>query len=988
MLNRIFKGHAAKVSISMGLVGVVISLMMVAGLIGVFPDKSLIISQQRAMLAEALAINGSVFITLSDLNRLEVDLKLVVERNEEILSAAVVNSNGRSVVETGDHFAHWIPSDEADATGAQVEVPLVESGKTWGYLQLRFVPLKRAGLLGFFDDPVVHTTLFLSVTGFVAFFFYLGSMLKQLDPSQAIPGRVRSALDTMAEGLLVLDAKQNIVLANEAFATIVGMESGKILGKAITDFGWDSIGDQAFSNKDAPWSRALTEAQAMMNMRVRLRLDADSEPGVTSIKFATFMTNCSPVLAREGKAQGVLISFDDVSELEQKEIELQISKEEAEAANKSKSDFLANMSHEIRTPMNAILGFTEVLKRGNRSPEESNKHLNTISSSGTHLLNLINDILDLSKVEAGKIELELVEGEPRIMIHEILTVMRGKAEEKDIYLDFRPDGELPTRLKTDVSKVRQILINLVGNAIKFTEEGGVSIVTRYVESNNGPVLTVDVTDTGVGMTEGQASKIFESFVQADSSITRRFGGTGLGLSISKKFALALGGDIVITSEPGAGSTFSLHVPVQVEADVEMSSIDELLTFELVDNYQADGQWVFFNTKVLVVDDGEENRNLLELVLGEVGLDIVTAVDGKEAFEKSQSDTFDLILMDVQMAEMDGLTSVRLMREAGLEIPVIALTADAMVGVEQQCLNAGYSGYMTKPINLEKLLVLLGKELGGTFETATAPVAEALIEAPTLVDSVAAELPAIRTSLPMKSEKIRELVRRFVPRLNEQLESMQREIEAENGDEVFALAHWLKGSAGSVGFHDFTEPAAELEKFAKAGDTTAMAQQLADIRSLAERIVVDGETTVSDSSAQSVSPTQLDGSANSAAQFQSISAVESPQPQDMTPIHSTLPLGDEKMRMLVGQFIDRLKEQCGAMREAQGHQDYEKLAELGLWLKGLGGSVGFGDFTEVAEELEQGAKSAAEDVIERKISEIEALASRCQMPLNDGAKHAV
>ena len=565
MLDWIFGRHATKIRISVGLVGMVISLMLVASLIGLAPDRFLIISQQRAALTEALAVNGSAFITLSYMVRLETDLELVVDRNEDILSAGIKNAEGEFVVLVGNHVDQWTDAATTEDTGAQFSVPLIEGKKIWGHLQLRFVPLKRAGILGYMDDPILHTISFVSSLSFVFFFFYLGSMLKQLDPSQAIPGRVRSALDTMAEGLLVLDARQNIVLANAAFASIVGQESDQLLGQSIDRLAWDSTDDEEFDIDQAPWSLAIRDAEPKMNMRIRLRLeDGDNE-------FATFMTNCSPVLAREGKAQGVLISFDDVTELEQKEIELQLSKEEAEAANKSKSEFLANMSHEIRTPMNAILGFTEVLKRGYGKTNETKKYLNTISSSGNHLLNLINDILDLSKVEAGKIEIELVDSDPQKMIHEIITIMRVKAEEKGIYLTYEPDGPLPRVMETDVAKLRQILINLVGNAIKFTEEGGVTIVTHFNSSDDDSEFIADVVDTGVGMTEEQAGNVFESFVQADSSITRRFGGTGLGLSISKKFAVALGGDITITSEPGKGSTFSVNLPVVVALAEDMIS---------------------------------------------------------------------------------------------------------------------------------------------------------------------------------------------------------------------------------------------------------------------------------------------------------------------------------------------------------------------------------------------------------------------------------
>ncbi len=946
----------------------VISLMLVAALLGIIPDRFLIMSQQRAALAEALAVNGSAFITLSDLTRLETDLQIVVERNEDILSAGIINADAQSVIAVADHLQNWDKSDATEGTGAQFSVPLFEGGRTWGHLQLRFVPLKRPGLMGYFDDPVLHTTTFVSVFSFIMFFLYLGSMLKQLDPSQAIPGRVRSALDTMAEGLLVLDAKLNIVLANEAFATIINIDSDKLLGQSISKFAWDNVDEGEFSHDDAPWSLAIKDAEAKMNMRIRLKLDDDSS--------ATFMTNCSPVLAKEGKAQGVLISFDDITELEQKEIELQISKEEAEAANKSKSEFLANMSHEIRTPMNAILGFTEVLKRGYGKPSENKKYLNTISSSGTHLLNLINDILDLSKVEAGKIEIELVDTDPQTMIHELMTIMRVKAEEKGIFLEYEPDGALPRVMKSDSSKVRQILMNLIGNAIKFTDVGGVTIVTHFTSVDGETQFVTDIVDTGVGMTEEQSGKIFESFVQADSSITRRFGGTGLGLSISKKFAVALGGDIVITSTPGEGSTFSVQLPVQVDADVEMISAEELTSFTLVEQTPKQGRWTFPKALVLVVDDGQENRDLLELLLGEAGLNVETAVNGQQGFDLSLQKDFQLILMDLQMPVMDGLTAVAQMRQEGVEIPVIALTAEAMKGVEEECLAAGYSGYMTKPIDMDKMFEMLAAELHGTFQESG--------QEPVLTDVIADEVTTgepIRSTLPATSEKLAALIASFVPRLDEKMEEMDTAIENEDLAELAALAHWLKGSAGSVGFHPLTDPAIALEKQAKAGDLDAVSAIMTEIHALALRIVVD-DPADSNAGASSEQPAKLQ---TTRPRVKRVSA-----DADNSPITSSLPLGNPTLRKLVAQFIKRLNDQLQTMRTAIEQEDFQELQNLGHWLKGSAGSVGYHEFTDIAAEFEQAAKAQSLEDLLIIMAEIESLAARIEpieIPMEDATVQA-
>jgi PAS domain S-box-containing protein len=946
MFEWIFGAHATKVRLAIGLISMIVSILLVTGIIGLLPDRFILVSQQRAALAEALAVNGSAFVTLSDIQRLATDLSLVVERNDELESAALININNQVVVEIGEHGTNWIASVGTDETGAQFAVPVFEGATKWGELQLRFTPLKRAGLYGYLDDPILHTIAFVATVGFIMFFFYLGSMLKQLDPSQAIPGRVRSALDTMAEGLLVLDVKQNIMLANEAFALIVSAKSEKLIGKSIRSYSWVDAQDNESSDDETPWSLALNTATAQMSKRIRLKLP-DAEP-------VTFMVNCSPVLAGEGKAQGVLISFDDITQLEQQEIELQLSKEEAEAANRAKSEFLANMSHEIRTPMTAILGFTEVLKRGYGKSSDTEKYLNTISSSGNHLLNLINDILDLSKVEAGKIEVELVDTEPRTTIHEILTIMRVKAEEKHIYLNLVVENSMPSVVRIDLAKLRQILINLVGNAIKFTDTGGVEIRMLFDDEKAGSSIKFDIVDTGVGMTESQSEKIFESFVQADSSITRKFGGTGLGLSISKKFALAMDGDIRIISEPGNGSTFSLILPVDVPVGAAMLSPDEMASSPILEQGSPDGHWVFPNAHVLVVDDGEENRDLLDLLLTEAGLQVTTAIDGQEGLNKSLTASFQVILMDVQMPVMDGLTAVARMRSSGITIPVVALTADAMEGVVEECLSAGYSDYMAKPIDIDVLFELLASKLDGHFEPNS--IEPVLNEQVLTITSPA---PIETSTLHGTSEKLDRLIEEFVPKLKDRLKTIVQCAANQNYTELAEHAHWLKGSAGSVGFHQLTTPAGELESGAKAGELESIQLALDEIIHIVSRISFSNDITFQQ---QSTTDSKLP-------------VADIVTPLTAEPITSSLPLSNVKLRDLVIKFNVRLDEQLDVMRSYLTDENYEEMANMAHWLKGSAGSVGYHDFTSIATKLEEAANKSDKSQVAVHLETIQQLADR-------------
>ena len=382
------KTLSPKSRIAFGQIGLLTTVLLVASFLGLIPDRLSAVRDGRAALAESIAANSSALITQRDMWRLEGILRLVVERNEDLMSAALRTETDRLIVAVGDHEEHWRDDDSELSNNTQVKVSIWAGRTKWGQVELRFSPLVRTGWMGYVTDPLTLLLAFVALMTFVSFYFYLGKMLKHLDPSQAIPGRVRSALDTMAEGLLVLDNKEQIVLANLAFAALLDRPPEALLGRKVAEFPWSSAEGEPLEPDTYPWHQALVSGEAQKNQRVRLTL-----PDGTRL---TFMINCSPVLGSGGKYAGVLVSFDDVTQLEEAEIELLKSKEAAEAANHAKSAFLANMSHEIRTPMNAILGFTELLKRGyGRDSAESRKHLEIIHSSGKHLMELINDILDL-----------------------------------------------------------------------------------------------------------------------------------------------------------------------------------------------------------------------------------------------------------------------------------------------------------------------------------------------------------------------------------------------------------------------------------------------------------------------------------------------------------------------------------------------------------------------------------------------------------------
>jgi len=915
--------------IAFGLSSLVTSVILLALFMGFLPDRASAISEGRVSLAESLATSTSTLLDRGILLGVRDNLEFVVQRNPSLASVELIRKRNQDTAVFGE------PIDAS--IQPTITIPVYRGQYEWGELKFHFVENVGPRLVDRWRKSEFGLMLFVSLFSLPAFYFYLGKMLKELNPSSAVPGRVRSALDTIAEALIVVDKKGHIVLANAAFATLNGEPAEKLMGVDADSLGW--VGEEEGS-PGLPWKTVFDSGEPIHNSMVGF---TDSEG-----KHRKFLANCSPVTGAKGRVGGVLISMDDITLLEEKERLLRQSMEEAEEANVAKSAFLSNMSHEIRTPMTAILGFTEVLKRGmNLSVEDRQRHLSTISRSGQHLLELINDVLDLSKVESGAMDVESIPTTIGPLANEVVKVLRVKADEKNIGLELNITTDMPAHIMSDPSRLRQIMTNLVGNAIKFTEKGGVELDVSH-DSKQQSVL-IAVKDTGIGMNEQQQASIFEAFTQADSSITRRFGGTGLGLSISRKLAEALGGAINVSSVPGEGSTFVIQIPTGDVTSVPIVSAAEIVaSFDSLDEAD-DVHWEFPKAEILVVDDAPENRELLNVLLSDLGLSVALAENGKVGLDKALAKDYSAILMDIQMPVMDGYDAVAAMRKGGISRPIIALTANAMKGYEEKIIAAGFSHYQSKPIDIGKLTRLLAQLLEGKAvdksQVAQHSGAKKLSDAaPNDNGADGADQNApIYSPLAAGNAKFAQIVEKFIEKLDEELEFMSKLLEQADWNALKDKAHWLKGSGGTVGFKCLFEPAKALEQAAVNSDSALATSLMDEIEQLASRLTA-GEPDVNDDT------TEIEiSTVESVREIADIASSEDP-------VFSTLAAQNPKFQPLVERFIDRLHEQNSELEKAVADQDWQTVSTIAHWLKGSGGSVGFHGFTDLAADLEASAHS--------------------------------
>ncbi len=569
-----------------------------------------------------------------------------------------------------------------------------------------------------------------------------------------------------------------------------------------------------------PFNEIITRIQRISKGESKLRLDSNrsDEFGLVS-KFLNEMLD----VINLNQIELQHANKDLINEIK--------NREEALAANQQKSAFLANMSHEIRTPLSSIIGYTERVRYNKaKSKEDQDNMLDIVLHNGNHLLHIINDILDLSKIEANKLTIENRSVSIIKITEHIRRLLSEKTLNKNILLNINYTLPLPSKIHSDPTRIKQIILNLASNAIRFTEEGRVDINVSYSELDD--LLTIEVKDTGIGMTLEQQLNLFKPFSQADSSISHRFGGTGLGLTISQRLAELMGGNITAESIKDIGSQFTCQIRANYDSnedhlitaispkDLEIAELEKPLTD------------ITITGRILLVEDTFEIQQLVKAYLEDYGVDIDIANNGKEGVEAALNNQYDMVLMDIQMPIMNGSQAIKELRSNDYKIPVVALTADALTEHKREYLEIGFNDTLTKPININELVNSIKKHVGNNAVTK-------IIQENSIDDSQP-EKPSQTHSLNLRKKTLlndmqhddilRDLKEKYLLQLPIYVDELKQSLEKNNLQQAYAVLHQLKGISGSLGYQDLTDIAAETSELLHNGKNELAASKIKLIES--------------------------------------------------------------------------------------------------------------------------------------------------------------
>lgn len=578
-----------------------------------------------------------------------------------------------------------------------------------------------------------------------------------------------------------------IEYVNEVFLETFGFTKEEVIGKTSVEL-------QLISAEEREKNlEAMKEAGYMRSVEQQFtKKNGDKIWVLTSLEAVEF-----------NESAFILSSLFNIDDRKKMEEEMMHAKEKAEQAVVAKNSFLANMSHEIRTPMNAIIGYTELLAQSNLNDEQQ-EHVSYVKTAGTNLLAIINDILDFSKIESGKIALESAPFNLKQALKAIYNLLNVRAVEKDLEYNFFLDANLPEYVLGDSVRLNQILVNLIGNAIKFTVKGHVTVsVKKIAEDGESHRLKFSVQDTGIGIPADKVELIFERFTQANTETTRKFGGTGLGLSIAKSLVELQGGEMHLKSEVDKGSEFYFELSYK---KVDSMSIEPLQKGFVPQKLLSD-------LKILLCEDNTLNQKLAKRVINKFGFQVEIASNGKIGIEKLQKEKFDLVLMDLQMPEMDGYQAVTAIRkELNMQIPIIAMTAHSLVGEKEKCLEIGMNDYIGKPFTQEELYRKICANLPEQKQENEIPVNEVKQNT-----SCMADLNSLKEFSGGNKEFEKEVIEMFMGQVPADMDDLEKAFVERNNFQIKSISHKLKSSMAVVGLFSLNEHLSFIEKNAFVQD---------------------------------------------------------------------------------------------------------------------------------------------------------------------------